>query len=472
MLNAEWLPIIMQGIPCEVYVVDCATLRLLHANESACRRLHYSAAEMAQLKLMDIAPDLTEAHLREQVEAICKGAANDTVVQTRHRRKDGELYPVCLRFFYASSGTQQVFIAIGNEAGPAAGTVPESISPIQTVVSRMPVLIYRFVRAADGSCSFIYLSEGCENLLEVRIDDLYDDANLFLSLIVPNDRHSYRESMRTSAASLSAWNWEGRIRATEQKDLKWINLHATPFALPGGSVQWEGIMTNITESKSEQLKLKRSRAQLAELSAHVEAVKEQERARIAREIHDDMGGNLTAIKMALALLARRLPESDASLLEKASYVDTLIDRTIDSIHRIAGDLRPSVLDFGLIAAIAWQAKEFEKQTGIACSFETNKEDIQILPSHATALFRIVQEALANISKHAHASEVVIRLVRNEAQVRLEIADNGRGITAADYIKPGSFGIRGMKERAHALGCHFSINGEKGKGTCIGLTLSL
>jgi two-component system sensor histidine kinase UhpB len=244
-----------------------------------------------------------------------------------------------------------------------------------------------------------------------------------------------------------------------------------PRALSEGGVQWEGIMSDITESKAEREELIRSREQLAELSSHIETVKEQERARIAREIHDDMGGNLTAIKMALAMLVRRLPENDLALREKAAYVDTLIDRTLESAHRIAGDLRPGVLDFGLSASIAWQAQEFEKQTGIPCVFETNKEDIQMSSTHSTAMFRIVQEALTNISKHANATGVIIRLLSREEHIQLEVTDDGCGLTAKDWIKPNSFGIRGMRERAHALGCGFHIEGEKDKGTRLTITIS-
>ena len=159
-------------------------------------------------------------------------------------------------------------------------------------------------------------------------------------------------------------------------------------------------MTNITASKQEQEEIIRSRAQLAELSAHINTVKEQERTHIAREIHDDLGGNLTAIKMALALLTRRLPGNNPDLTEKAAYVESLVDRTIETVHRIAANLRPGILDFGLVAAIDWQAKEFEKQVGIPCKFSSNKTDIDLDLDQATALFRIFQEALTNIAKHA------------------------------------------------------------------------
>jgi signal transduction histidine kinase len=197
----------------------------------------------------------------------------------------------------------------------------------------------------------------------------------------------------------------------------------------------------------------RSRARLAELTEHIEQVKEQERTRIAREIHDDLGGNLTAIKMALAMLAARLPPEPA-LQEKADYLDSLVDRTIEAVHRISLDLRPSMLDLGIVAALEWQAREFEKQMGIACVFRADGDDIddiegELDPDHASALFRIFQESLTNIAKHAGATRVTVTLRRQRQHLTLTICDNGRGITPADRLKPQSFGLRGMSERAGA-----------------------
>jgi signal transduction histidine kinase len=213
-------------------------------------------------------------------------------------------------------------------------------------------------------------------------------------------------------------------------------------------------------------------ARLAELSAHIEVVKEQERTRIAREIHDDLGGTLIAVKMALALLTTRLPPDDATLADKAAYVDTLVDRSIEAVHRIASDLRPGVLDFGLVEALAWQAREFEKQAGMPCTFTADREEVALPAEESTALFRIVQEALNNIGKHARATSVRIQLVCTPHSLRLEIADNGCGVSAADLGKPKSFGIRGMKERARALGGELQIDGNPGGGSAVSIRVPL
>ncbi len=344
----------------------------------------------------------------------------------------------------------------------------------QALVSNAPGLVYDFILYADGSVDFPYLSDGCAALLGLPARELQQHPQRFLELIMPDDRKGYLESMRTSAVGLTGWNWEGRIWSEEYNDQKWINLRSTPRALPepAGSVHWQGIMTNITASKLEQLETMRSRARLAELTAHIEQVKEQERTRIAREIHDDLGGNLTAIKMALMMLTQRLPEDQPQLRERADYVDALVDRTIEAIHRISLDLRPSMLDFGLVPALEWQIREFEKQSGISCAFSSSEKEIDLSLDHATALFRIFQEALTNIAKHAKASKVTVRLLRSRQHVTLTIADNGVGIEQADRSKPQSFGLRGMNERARALGGTMALSQAPDGGTLVTIKIKL
>lgn len=474
-MQAEWLSIVMQGSFSEIYVLDSGSLRIVQANQAARKNLQYNARELADLTLADLTRNVRREDLDAMLESLRAGRSSRAVLETVHTRKDGSAYPIEFRIFYCPLEQSGVFVAIGNDTSArheSAKALQESEARFRAIVSNTPGLVYQFLRKDDGSISYPYLSVGCHALLGITADQLRADPSLFVKLILPEDRQSYLDSMQASAASMKTWNWEGRIWIERWKDIKWINLRSTPRALPGEGMQWAGIMTNITKSKLEEEEIKRSRAQLAELSAHVETVKENERMRIARELHDELGGNLTAIKMALALLTRRLPPDEAQLLEKAAYVDSLVDRTIEAVHRISVDLRPSILDFGIVAAIEWQVKEFEKQLGIPCEFLSNKKDIELHPDQSTALFRIFQEALTNIGKHAGASRVSIRLARTNRSVKLEITDNGRGIDATDRLKPKSFGIRGMIERANALGGQLSVsNGPEG-GTVVALRIPL
>ena len=358
--------------------------------------------------------------------------------------------------------TQQDAHDAANQAGA---------SNLLAIASNTPGLVYQFLLRDDGILAFPYVSRACASLLGISASRLRNEPSLLLQLIEPEDRQSYLDTMQASASRLASWNWEGRIWIETWHDIKWINLRATPRRIDGVGVQWEGLMTNITQGKQAEQDILRSRRQLEELSAHVERVKEQERTRIAREIHDDLGGNLTAIKMALSQLTRRLPEGETVLREKADYVDALVDRTIEAAHRISRDLRPSTLDLGIVAAIAWQAQEFEKQLAIPCVIDSPEEDIDLSPDQATGLFRIFQETLTNISKHAGASRVDVRLAVENDSVALEVIDNGRGLGAADRKKPKSFGIRGMVERAHALGGVLTVS-DPGQGCKVAVRLPL
>jgi signal transduction histidine kinase len=459
----------MQAAASEIYLLDAATLAVIDANQAARLNLGMDAATLASMDACALAPTLERAALGELLAGLGEEVGAQVSLRTHLRRADGSSYPVRLCFLRIVRDGQALLLAIADDLTleqAAAQALAQSQARFDAIVRNTPGLVYQFVLHPDGRIDFPWLSEGCSALLGLTVLELQHDATLFERLILPEDRKGYLESMEVSRAAMSGWNWEGRIWIDAWKDVKWINLRATPHAIDGGAVQWDGIMTNISASKQEQQEVLRSRSRLAELTDHIEQVKEQERARIAREIHDDLGGNLTAIKMALAMLAARLPDDQPALLEKANYLDDLVDRTIEAVHRISLDLRPTMLDLGIVAALEWQAREFEKQMGIACIFRCPEREILLDADHATALFRIFQEALTNIAKHAGATRVTVSLRPQRAHLTLSICDNGRGIEAADRLKPHSFGLRGMSERAKALGGTLSLSSAPGGGTML------
>ena len=475
--DQAWLPAILDHAPVEIYVLHPATAKLIYFNQAATCNLQYAPAELANRFFSDIAPAVSPDNVRSLVHSLEQRHLAAILRTVTMRRKDGSAFPCELHFFLSTKKNETgpaMLIVTGcdlSERQESAAMLGLIETRFRAIVSNTPGLVYQFRRMPDGSIAFPYLSEACRALLGVDPDHLTADPGLLFDQILPADRASYLASMLVSAADASCWNWEGRIWVEAWKDVKWINLRATPRLLSSGGVQWEGIMTNITQSKLEQAEIQHSRAQLAELSAHIERVKEQERTRIAREIHDDLGGNLSAIKMALAIFKRRLP-SDEALTDKADYVDSLVDRTIEAIHRISVDLRPAILDFGIVAAIDWQAREFEKQAAIPCQLICNKKEIELSTEQASALFRIFQESLNNISKHAHASRVTVNLVHGTRGVRLDICDNGHGIGIDDQRKPESFGIRGMIERANGLGGSLSVTAIASGGTKVAIRLPL
>jgi PAS domain S-box-containing protein len=230
---------------------------------------------------------------------------------------------------------------------------------------------------------------------------------------------------------------------------------------------------DITERRRAEAEIQSSREQLRELAFHVEAVREGERIRIAREIHDDLGQALTALKVDLARLAAKLPREQPALVESVRVMIGVADAAIHSMRRIATDLRPPVLDdLGLMAALDWQAREFQERTGIACRFTSGVADLPIGPEAATAIFRICQEALTNVTRHACATAVEIRLAADGGTVVMIAQDNGRGITDGERADKKSLGLLGMRERAALLGGEAIIAGRPGEGTTVTLRLPL
>jgi signal transduction histidine kinase len=467
----------MQAADTEIYLIDAATLLLVDVNQAARQNLGHDLSRLTTMTPLDLAPALEAAELKSLLASLGPEVGAQVSLATRFVRADGSRYPIKLCFLRIVRDGRSLFLAIGDDlslAHAASAALQQYQMRFNAVVDHTPGLVYQFVLHADGSTAFPYLSEGCAALLGLPVSELQQDPERFTQLILLEDRKGYQDAMQASKLDASAWNWEGRIRIEDTwNDVKWINLRATPTPLDGGGMQWDGIMTNITASKLEQEETRRSRARLAELTEHSAQVKEQERTRIAREIHDDLGGNLTAIKMALSMLAARLPDEPA-LREKADYLDSLVDRTIEAVHRISLDLRPSTLDLGIVAALEWQAREFEKQMGIACVFRDADKDINgdLDPDHASALFRIFQESLTNIAKHAGATRVTVSLRRQRQHLTLTICDNGRGITPADRLKPHSFGLRGMSERAKALGGTLTLSAAPGGGTMVVVKIRL
>ena len=346
----------------------------------------------------------------------------------------------------------------------------ESESRFKTLVEYTPGLVFQLQLDAKGEIVFVYLSDGCKALLDIEAEALKKSPRKFFKMIDKSDRVLPQENMLASAVDLKLLNWEGRVWIEGWQDTKWVNLRAIPRKLANGAIQWEGIMTNITQSKNEKFELEQSRQRLAELSAHLTHVKEEERSRIAREIHDDLGGNLTAIKIGLASILNHMPADQKRLIEKTKNLEAIVDNTFEAAHRISGDLRPNILELGIVAALEWQAKEFEKQIGLPCHFFANQLEADETKDQAITLFRICQEAMSNIAKYAKAKQVDVKLISAPNSIKMTIHDDGIGIKPGDMLKPNSFGLRGMAERAVALNGDFSIEKSTNKGTHITVML--
>jgi len=226
------------------------------------------------------------------------------------------------------------------------------------------------------------------------------------------------------------------------------------------------------DRRRAQEQLRESHEQLRALSVYLQHVREEERTRIAREVHDELGQALTSCKLDLSLLANKLPKNLAPLKDKTKALSAHIDATIQTVRRIATELRPGILDhLGLIAALEWQANEFQIRTGIKCDVRSDLHEPALTADLATAFFRIFQETLTNVIRHAGATHVIVHLKEAAGRIILEVKDNGRGISPDEITNPRSMGLLGMKERAALLGGSFKIGlTSGGKGTLVTVSI--
>jgi signal transduction histidine kinase len=219
--------------------------------------------------------------------------------------------------------------------------------------------------------------------------------------------------------------------------------------------------------------LERSREQLRRLAAHQQGVREEERIRIARELHDRFGQALTLLKMDLSWLKRQGVLDASQAIQKMNAMSEVIDEALKILHAVTSELRPGILDdFGLAAAIECQIEEFGNRSGIACRMESNGFEPVLPKELATALFRIFQETLTNILRHAGADRVTVRLEATDGQLQLQVEDNGRGITEAQINDPQAYGLLGMQERLHPWNGRVSFEGLPGEGTTVTVRLPM
>jgi PAS domain S-box-containing protein len=348
----------------------------------------------------------------------------------------------------------------------------KSEARFRAIASNLPGMVFQWVLEKDGAVYCPYASDGAFALFGLSPQTLQNRPQRLMELVQPEDAASFRRSMMASAETLTPWSWEGRIGNRNGDAVRWIDLRASPRRTNSQAVIWDGIMIDITRSKLVEIELVRSRQQLAAFSSHLERAKEAERARIAREIHDDIGGTLTAIKCDLLWCHSTTPRDPRLCKERATSVELLVDHVIESTRRISRDLRPAILDCGIVAAVRWQLEEFRKRVPVFCEIEAPEQDIPLEADRAVSVFRIFQEVLTNIAKHAAASRVRVRLGQEGEWLRLEVTDNGRGISDEDFSKPESFGICSIRERCRDLKGSVEITAAAGGGTRVAIRVPL
>ncbi len=334
----------------------------------------------------------------------------------------------------------------------------------RSLAENSPDIIMRF----DRRLRYLYINPAGEQMFGLPAKSLYGKTDRELGIAADTARVW---ETRISLAFATGRTGVFEIAYPERENAV-FEARLVPEATTDGSVPSVLVISrDITARKKAESELRMSREQLRLLSWRLQAAREEERTRIAREIHDELGQVLAALSLETSLLESELSAKQMKLRRKAAAMSRLIASTIQTVQRVSADLRPVMLDdLGLAAAVQWQIGEFQKRTGLACNFQIDLHGQEPDRECATALFRILQEALTNILRHAKATRVSVRLVETEFRFLLQIGDNGRGITRAQIADRHSLGLLGIRERVGFWGGKVRIRGLAGLGTSVKVTL--
>ncbi|WXL26434.1 PAS domain S-box protein [Ectopseudomonas mendocina] len=382
---------------------------------------------------------------------------------------DGGRLPVEISLSFLRFGMSEylvVFLTDITERRKTQAALLESEARLKGIAGNVPGLVFRLERLpGEDAVEFAYISEASRELVGYAPEELRPPEKGIRSLVHPDDLSNYRRIQDAAFSSGSDWRWQGRI-VTRAGEIRWADIKATTRILAEGVVVWDGIVWDITENKQVELELADSRARLRELAAHLESVREEEKARIAREVHDELGQVLTVLKLETAMCELAFAGQVQGLDARLQSMKRLIAQLFQLVRDVATALRPPILDAGIASAIEWQVRRFEARTQIPCMAEVPEAVPVISDAKAIGLFRILQEALTNVMRHAHAHSVQVFLKVEDGSLWLTITDDGKGFSPQKRQAGQSFGLVGMQERVFMLGGHLQIDSEPGEGTTL------
>ncbi|WP_312932236.1 PAS domain S-box protein [Pseudomonas sp.] len=444
-----------------------------YANQAAERMLGYRDGELLERPLNDFEPNL---HMDRWLELWKRARSGDDIehFESHCLRADGTLLPVDLSLSFLRFRDAEylvVFLTDVTERRRALAQLRESEARLKGIAGNVPGLVFRLERDPDDDgLEFPYISEGSQSLVGYSPASLQQPDMGLRSLVHPDDRADYHRVQDLALANDQDWSWQGRV-LTREGEQRWADIKASSRHLGDGRVVWDGVVWDITQSKRAEQALERSQEQLRELSAHLESVREEEKARIAREVHDELGQMLTVLKLEVSMCELAYAELDPGLQERLSSMKRLIAQLFQLVRDVATALRPPILDAGIASAIEWQARRFEARTQIPCLVQVPDSLPALSDAKATGLFRVLQEALTNVIRHAQAHTVQIELVHEHPRLRMTVIDDGVGF-ALDDSRPTSFGLVGMRERVLMLGGSMTLDSEPGEGTSLSVTIAV
>lgn len=449
--------------------------RLLKVNPALCQILGYSPEAILALGLSGITykDDWQKSSFFSQ--AFSYNPAQ-TPVETRYLHSSGQIvYALTYVSLIRDNDRVPLYLLVQiqdvTKSKQDEVTLLRSQSILQGIVYGMPDAV--FIKDFQGR--YLIINVAGAHLFNKTVEDIIgkDDTYLYAAEEAAQILHMDQQIMSEGVAKI--YETTVTLNGVTQAFL----FTKTPYyGTSGEALGLVVVARDITEHQQASERLENSRAELRALSAQLQSVREEERLRIAREIHDELGQVLTGLKMDVVSLSRRLSDTtqkpDWELLkERAQAIAELINDAILTVRRISTELRPGLLDvMGLTAAIEWQAQEFVKRTAITCNLQLPQTNLALDQSRSIAVFRIFQEILTNVARHAQATKVDVTLTIGATELVIEAKDNGRGIKAAELSNPKSLGVLGMRERTLLLAGQFKIWGAPGRGTTVTVRIPL
>lgn len=454
---------LLDSIPGIFYLYTYPELRMVTWNKQHETLFGYPASEMEGRHVL-------EWHLPESRDSVMKSLdtfleSGQASVETLLLAKNGHAIPFLLTAVKFENKGQNYLIGIGTDITKGK-QAERALQESEATLTKAQQIAHLGNWELSDVTHQLNWSDETFRIFGYEPGSVQPSMELFLKSTHPDDTSDLLKAITNAWDTRVPFSRDHRIVMSDN-EVRFVHEQAEIMYDSAGKPQkWVGTVQDITASKRAEEELKSSLEQLQQLSKYIEQVRENERIAISRELHDDLGQALTAVKIDLGIIKQKV--TDAEVVTKINKVSVLVGDTIKTVQRLTSQLRPDIIDdLGLEAAIEWYSSEFSERTGIEVQLNVCA-NVTITPGVSLNIFRIFQESLTNIARHSKATAVKIVLSNNEKLINLRISDNGIGITREQRDAKNAFGLISMKERAASLGGTFNIGSEKGKGAVIQL----